>query len=90
MSFSLSNLCDNELMFAETAIFTFVYCCFFSFVYLFVGLIFLKSLFVCFVIIASLFSMRIRRVHMHVIKYIKGPAEISIPQFWYMGLNNDP
>lgn len=65
MSFSLSTLCDNELMFVDTAIiFNFVFAVFFSFVYLFVCLISLKSLFLCFVIIASLCWMRIRQVRM--------------------------
>ena len=37
MGFTLSTLCDNELMFADTAIiFNFVFAVFFSFVYLFV------------------------------------------------------
>ena len=66
MSFTLSTPCDNELMFVDTAIiFNFVFAVFFfSFVYLFVCLISLKSLFLCFVIIASLCWMRIRQVRM--------------------------
>lgn len=65
MSFTLSTPCDNELMFVDTAIiFNFVFAVFFSSVYLFVCLISLKSLFLCFVIIASLCWMRIRQVRM--------------------------
>lgn len=65
MSFTLSTPCDNELMFVDTAIiFNFVFAVFFSFVYLLVCLISLKSLFLCFAIVASLCWMRIRQVRM--------------------------